>query len=372
MSVNNTLASAAVLLLCLGALSSCNEVVDVPDLPQQETANQRKISFPVTVTRDGQAIPDEAISTKNGAGTKAEGGYDTGKMIATMDASRSFGLIGLDQLSGTLLLNNVPISSSSSNDYYGLFDNSLWDIPTTVSFSAYYPYVSSVSYNNEYASYNIPFSGDDTEAGPLVSKTVDRALDQLNMVPLEFQHITNDIGYKICDVTADPQLQGLIHLRKVTAMNVASAGVFVNDIAMSRGNWHKQGYYRDVVVFEGDEIVGVGMDNEKFIGSSTLEDHMVGSHRYYSVPDDILLGKQYVEVLYDVDGFTMGGLYYEPLPGQVAKYMLYGVLPDNVFEYGKQYTFHLGLDTGKLYNQIAFSASVAEWETKIFENNDDF
>lgn len=371
------LAHTAIALLCIGAMLSCNDAVDLPELPSQETANQRKLSFPVSVTRDGQAIPDEAISgsgpsTKAGVGTKAGGDYDSGRMIATMDASRSFGLIGIDQLSGSLLLDNVAVSSNSSNDYYGMFDNSLWDIPTTVSFSAYYPYVNSVSYNNEYASYNIPFSGDDTEAGPLVSKTVERALEQLNMVPLEFQHITNDIGYKICDVTTDPQLQGLIHLRKVTAMNVASAGVFVNDIAMSKGTWHKQGYYRDVIVFEGDEIVGVGMENEKFIGYSTLEDHMVGSHRYYSVPDDILLGKQYVEVIYDVDSFTLGGLTYDALPGQVARYMLYGVLPDNVFEYGKQYTFHLGLDTGKLYNQIAFSASVGEWETKIFENNDDF
>ena len=372
--MHKNLACPVAFFLCLGALLSCNEVVDVPVLPSQESPTHRKISFPVTVTRDGQAIPDEAISnTKSGgASTKAGDGFDSDGMIATMDASRSFGLIGLDKLSGSLLLDNVAVSSNSSNDYYGMFDNSLWDIPTTVSFSAYYPYVSSISYNDEHASYNIPFSGDDLEAGPLVSKTVERALDQLNMVPLEFQHITNDIGYKICDVTADPQLQGLIHLRKVTAMNVASAGVFVNDIAMSRGNWHKQGYYRDVVVFEGDQVVGVGMENEKFIGYSTLEDHMVGSHRYYAVPDDILLGKQYVEVVYDVDSFTLGGLTYDALPGQVARYMIYGVLPDNVMEYGKQYTFHLGLDTGKLYNQIAFSASVGEWETKIFENNDDF
>ena len=367
----------ACLMLLLGAAVSCNEMADVPDFPSQQDPDKKQISFPVTVTRDGQSIPAEAISEGGGSGSGGgigtrSGGFDSGNMIATMDASRPFGLIGIDELSGTLLLDNVSVSSNSSNVYSGMFDSGLWDIPTTVSFSAYYPYVSSVSYNNGYASYNIPFSGDETEAGPLVSKTVERALDQLNMVPLEFQHITNDIGFKICDVTSDPQLQGLIHLRKATATNVASAGVFVNDIALGRGNWRKQGYYRDVVLFEGDALVGVGMDNEKFIGWSTLEDHLAGSHRYYSVPDDILMGKQCVELVYDVDGFTMGGLYYEPLPGQVARYMLYGVLPDNVFEYGKQYTFHLGLDTGKLYNQIAFSASVGEWETKIFENNDDF
>ena len=55
-----------------------------------------------------------------------------------------------------------------------------------------------------------------------------------------------------------------------------------------------------------------------------------------------------------------------------ASYMLYGVLPDNVMVYGKQYTFHLGLDTGKLYNEITFAPSVSDWETKIYEDNDEF
>lgn len=371
--MHKSLAVPAVLFLCLGGMLSCIQV-DSPMLPSEEAGAHRKISFPVTVTRDGRSIPEEAISNTKagGATTKAGDGFDSDGMIATMDASRSFGLIGLDQLSGSLLLDNVAVSSNSDNDYYGMFDNSLWDIPTTVSFSAYYPYVNTISYNDDYASYNIPFSGDDLEAGPLVSKTVDRALDQLNMVPLEFQHITNDIGYKICDVTPDPNLQGLIHLRKVTAMNVASAGIFVNDIAMSRGTWHKQGYYRDVVVFEGDQVVGVGMDNEKFIGYSTLEDHMVTSHRYYAVPDELVMGKQYVEVVYDVADFTLNGFYYPPIENVTAKYSLYGLLPDNVFVYGRQYTFHIGVDLSAVYREITFSPTIEGWETKIFENNDDF
>jgi hypothetical protein len=141
---------------------------------------------------------------------------------------------------------------------------------------------------------------------------------------------------------------------------------------LNQGLWHRQGYYRNEVVFEGDAVVGVGMENEKFIGDAELVDHLVDSHRYYSIPDEILIGKQCVEVVYDVDSFTIGGYTYDPLPDQVARFMLYGVLPDNVFVYGKQYTFHLGLDTGKLYQQITFQASVSDWETKIYENNDDF
>ena len=52
--------------------------------------------------------------------------------------------------------------------------------------------------------------------------------------------------------------------------------------------------------------------------------------------------------------------------------MLYGLLPDNVFVYGRQYTFHLGLDLGSVYSEITFSPTVSEWETKIYENNDVF
>jgi hypothetical protein len=99
---------------------------------------------------------------------------------------------------------------------------------------------------------------------------------------------------------------------------------------------------------------------------------MVDSHRYYSIPDEILMGKQTVEVIYDVDSFEVGGFRYDAMPNQKAYYMLYGLLPNNVFVYGKQYTFHLGPDTGKLYQQVAFSAAVSDWETKIYEQNDDF
>ncbi|MCR5276476.1 MAG: hypothetical protein K6D54_02225 [Bacteroidales bacterium] len=98
----------------------------------------------------------------------------------------------------------------------------------------------------------IPFGlvATDAESGNLlVSKTAQKAVELLSMIPLEFQHITNDIGYKVCDVTPMEELRGLIHLRRLTAANVASAGTFVQDIAGSKGVWKRQGYYRKVVVF---------------------------------------------------------------------------------------------------------------------------
>ena len=345
------------------ALSSCTLDLDTPD--SDNGTGKRKISFPVKVTRDGQAIPEGAI-------TKTKGDiYESEDRIATMDKSRSFGLVGVDFETGTLILDNEAVGTVSGQ-YQGFFDKGLWDIPTVVSFSAYYPHVANLIYGDEYATYSIPFSNADTEAGPLVSKTVQSALDQLNMVPLEFQHITNDIGFKICDVTVDPALQGLIHLRRVVATKIASAGIFVNDIQAGDGFWHRRGYYRDELVFEGDAKVGVGMENELFIGKSTLVPRMADSYRFYAIPDEIMMGKQCVEVTYDVEEFTLNGFTYGALTNQKANYMLYGILPDNVMAYGRQYTFHLGLDTGKLYKEITFDATVSDWETKIYENNDEF
>ena len=350
-------------ILCLAlSATACSLDMELPNSPKRN-AGTKQVSFPVKVTREGKTIPDAAI-TKGGE-------VESANMIATMDQSIPFGIIGIDIETGSLLLDNETVYSTGGQ-YKGFFDAALWDVPATVSFSAYYPYVNSIVYGDDLESYSIPFTSAETEAGPLVSKTVQAAVEQLNMVPLEFQHITNDIGFKICDVTTEPGLQGLIHLRKVTATKVASAGIFVNDIVAGEGFWHRRGYYRDVVVFEGDAIVGVGMENEKFIGKTDLVERMAFSHRYYAIPDEIIMGKQCVEVEYDVDGFTLHGFEYGALKDQKAHFMLYGVLPDNIMAYGKQYTFHLGLDTGKLYHEITFAPTVSDWETKIYENNDDF
>ncbi len=356
------LLGASVLLML--SLASCVQIDDAHEAPSD---NQKKLSFDISVTREGQPIPGAAVTRSSARSATVE----SGSRIATMNTDLAFGLVAVDPSSKTLVLDNHPVYGGGQG-YSSMFSLSLWEMPEPILFSAYYPYVDAVGYSEDYESYSIPYKAQDTEAGPLVSKTVERAISQLNMLPLVFQHITNDIGFKICDVTPAPELQGLIHLRKLTATNVASSGIFTNDIQNSTGTWHRQAYYRKVVVFEGDAKVGVGSDNEKFVGYETLEDRLRDSHRYYSIPDEIEIGKQCVEVVYDVESFTLHGYTYSKLEGQTAKYMLYGLLPGNVFEYGKQYTFHIGLDLSSVYRQITFTPTVSEWETKIYENNDDF
>lgn len=350
-------------IFLLLVLAGCVRLEDAVETPRNEP---KKMRFNVSVYRDGEQLTPE----RYGLMTK---GTDVSvfDQFATMDPNREFGLIGFDSESGELLLDNHPVSHDGYN-YSSWVGGNLWGGSTMVTLSAYYPYQSNVVYQDNNEAYSIPFSTEETEAGPLISKTMQHAIDELNHVSIEFHHITNDIGYKICDVTPDEQLQGLIHLRKLTAYNVASSGIFVNDLMVQQGSWHRIGYYRNVVIFDGDAVVGVGSENERFVGYSTLEKRLSDSHRFYSIPDEILLGKQYVEVEYDIDSFTIDGFTYPAIEGMVTKYALYGLLPDNVFENGKQYTFHIGLDLSPVYQQVTFSASVSDWETKIYENNEDF
>lgn len=327
-----------------------------------------KLGFDISVLRDGVKLEDNNAVTRAAGNSSAS----VSTMLATMDVSRPFALIGLEPQSQSLVLDNILVSSDNSGKYEAFLEGGLLEIQDPLLFSAYYPRVNTISYENSHQAYSIPYELTETEAGPLVSKTVERSFKLLNTLPLEFCHITNDIGFCICDVTSIPQLQGLIHLRKLVATHVASAGVYVNDILLSRGLWNYQGYYRDVTVFEGDAPVGVGNEGKLYVGKDDLVAAKDASHRFYAVPDQIEMGVQYVEVHFDVDGFSISGEEYAPMKDQVLKYMIYGLLPGNTMIPGKQYTFHIGLDLSSLYHPIDFSASVSGWETKIYESNQDF
>ena len=256
-------ASKAPLLLAV-ALASCVKMSE----PSQDGAplSLRRLNFDITVTRDG--------ATKGDMGNMV----DAADLLAQMDTRRPFSLIAIEEESGDLLINNHPVHSQDGHYTYYM-DKRLWDIPTPVLFSAYYPHVKDVSFEDSaHHAYSIPFQSTETEAGPLVSRTVETSIRQLNTLPLTFSHITNDIGFRVCDVTAERQMQGHIRLRKLIAHQVASAGIYLNDMVLDRGDWTYQGYYRDVTVFEGNAPVGVGPSNERFVGGDALVEKMADSH----------------------------------------------------------------------------------------------
>ena len=202
-----------ILALLAIVAASCEKLDEGIDIAP--ATNKQRTDFDIMVVRDGQVVSKE----RTGMMTKA--GVDTGEMLATMDEDNPFGLIGIDfEHGGRLLLDNTKVESNNKG-YSTFLDWNTWGGVNNATFSAYYPYVTSIEYGEGNTSYAIPFSATETDAGPLVSETVEKAIQSLNMMPLHFKHITNDIGYKICDITPDKNLQGLIHLRKVTAYNVA-------------------------------------------------------------------------------------------------------------------------------------------------------
>lgn len=355
-----------VTLIALLATVSCAENYDYDEIQKNAAQKDQVTNFDILVTRDGKVVTNNGIGSTRGTDVTA------GSMDATMNPDIPFGLIGVDAETKEVVINNKKVFSNSNGQYQISFNNKWWGDTEAVDISAYYPHVTDVIYGKGNETYIIPYEATDVDAGPLVSNYVQAVVSNMDLIPLVFKHVSNDIGFKICDVTPDEQLQGLMHLRKLTACNFASTGYYVDTLGLGRGEWRSQSYYRDIVIFDGDALVGVGSDNEMHVGYDALSKTIAGAHRFYAVPDVIKLGFQFVEVLYDVDEFHVGNTVYHPLKNQVAKYMIYGLLPGNKCQDGKQYTFHIGLDLTNVYKQITFSADVADWETKIYENNDDF
>lgn len=352
--------------LMLVQLVSCATSVD----ERAAITDRRKVDFDILITREGNVVTNNMTKS---ARTKGAMVIDEDRAPVSLDENHSFGIIGVDRDTRRLVLDNQMVVSDGQGQWSSYFDYTSMTNTESMIFSAYFPYVNDLVYNRDgMATYTIPYESDDIDAGPLVSKTVETAVSKLSMIPLVFQHITNDVGFKISDVTPNKDLQGHIHLRKLVARNIASAGFYTDSLYTDGGKWKGQGYYRDVVVFDGDSKVGVGQDHELHVGYDDLVNSMADSHRFYAIPDEIRMGKQYVEVTYDIESFELDGYTYPEIRNQVSKYMIYGLLPGNTCIYGKMYTFHLGLDLSHLYQQITFTASVSDWETKIYESHVDF
>lgn len=337
---------------------------------------KKDVSFDITITRDGKV------------NTKADGGYDnfatTQDLEARLDPSKPFGLMGVDARSNAILINNERVFETAGIRS-ATFDSRNWYSAENILLSAYYPYANETEFLSGNRAYLIPYSADATQAGPLVSQPVQRSTSYLDIIPLVFRHITNDIGFRICDITYDPKLRGHMRLRKLSAHNFSTEGFYVDSIGNGGGKWVQKVNCDEIEIFNGNTEVGVGTENELFVGANTLVQNRKHSSRFYAIPEDIKMGKQYIEVVFDVDEFDYDGTHYRELKNQVQKFPLYGVLPGNSCICGKQYTFHLGLDLGTLYQPIEFTASVGDWENnysidlnsvwgenKIYEDNDFF
>lgn len=290
-------------------------------------------------------IPDDNIS------------FDKENRKVFFDSEQAFGFVGIDAVTNSVLVENMPVFEHDGVRSADLFINCNTDMMNA---SAFYPFVSNVSHHKD-GSYAISFSPNDISKGPLASNAVTMECGQeYETVNLEFHHISNSIGFKVCDITVDEQLRGYMHIRKVVLHGMATEGMFVVDGKDS--HWVPNAKRPQLVIYEGDDLVRYGQENALFIARDSLTAKKCKCYRNYIVPEELKESKHFVEIFFDVDDFVYDGVRYSGAKGMSQIIPLSGVVPDEMFELGLQYTFVLGMNLCAVYRPIEFTASVDEWE----------
>ena len=335
------------------AVSSCSR--DERYLPVNYGQETHAI-FNITVAKNTKT----RTLTKASVAADSKTSYDTDKTHGYIDSNIAFGLIGLSEESKEIVVDNLAVFERNGARTADLLTSDLSGGPMSV--SAFYPYVKEVSYHND-GSYVISFTPDDIEKGVLASDAVVMKCNQdFETVNLKFRHVTNSIGFKICDITEEQELSGLIHIRKVVLHGLAVEGLL---ICNGDGfDWRPEGKRKGLVFFDGNSLVERGEENALYVGAGSLSADKKECRRMYLVPEVLKEGKHYVEVVYDVDEFEYDGMRYPASKSQKQSVTLAGVIPDDTFELGLQYTFVLGLNLSSVYRTIEFSASVDEWDGK--------
>ena len=309
----------------------------------------------LTKTTKSEVVGLTDLDTKNVPDYSAE------KTHAYLDSKTAFGLVGVDNEDNSFLVEHNPVYETEGVRTANLITSSLSSGSMKV--SAYYPHVSSVSYHKD-GSYAISFTPNDIKKGPLASNAVDMRCDQNHeTVNLQFHHISNSVGFKVCDITDDEQLKGLMHVRKIVLHGMPAEGLFIVDGEDSR--WVPNAKRQKIVFYEGDDLVKCGVVNADFVGGAKLSVERDDCNHIYVVPEELKDGKHFVEVIFDVDPFEYEGTRYRGAKNQCQTIQLSGVLPDDEMELGLQYTFVLGLNIYTVYRPIEFTASVDDWEVKF-------
>lgn len=315
--------------------------------------------FNVSIAQNTKTKTKTKTTTKSDADSKTS--YETEKKNASFLPDVAFGLVGVDKESLGVVIDNKPVYEHNGVRTANIIADVGED--TVMSVSAFYPYVNNVSYHKD-GSYAISFTPADLQKGPLSSNSVDMRCDQdFETVSIRFHHISNSIGFRVCDITDDEQLRGLMHIRKIVLHGLPTEGMYVVDGEYS--HWVPNAKHEPIVYYEGDDLVDYGEENALFVTQDHLSAANADCNRHYLVPEELKAGKHYVEVIFDVDPFDYDGTHYRGATGKKQTIPLSGVIPFDTFELGLQYTFTLGINLGTVYRPIEFSASVEEWEMRF-------
>lgn len=317
--------------------------------------------FNISVAKNTKTKSEVKLTRSHNSPTKTITDYSSRKHDAFLDSDIAFGLVGLDNEDLSVLVDNNPVYEEDGVRTANLVTSSLSSGSMHV--SAYYPYVSSVSYQID-GSYAISFTPNDISKGPLASNAVDMRCDQeFETVSLQFHHISNSVGFMVCDITDDDQLKGLMHVRKVVLHGMPNEGLYV--VNGKDSHWVPNAKHQDILVYEGNDFVKCGIENASFLAGASLSDKREDCRHTFVVPEEFRTGKHYLEVTFDVDEFDYNGTHYRGATGQTQKIELSGVLPDNMMELGLQYTFVLGMNIYTVYRPIEFSADIQDFEVKF-------
>lgn len=320
--------------------------------------NETYTIFNIVVSKNTKTKTKTKSSTKSDSSKTSA---DTEKSQASLDSSIAFGLIGMDVTADEFAIDNLAVYDKNGVRAADIVTSQTGDDKLQV--NAYYPYVKNVTYQID-GTHVIGFGKEEIQQGPLVTNTAIMNCGLgFETVNLEFHHIANQLGFKVCDITEDEQLRGYMHIRKIVVHGMASEGAYVVD--GDNSHWVPQAKRDTVVLYEGDDLVAYGEENARFITENGLSSKSSDAHRFYVVPEMLKADKHYVEVIFDVDGFEYDGTFYRGVEGKSQIIPLSGVIPDDFFELGLQYTFVLGMNLGTVYRTIEFSASVDDWESKF-------
>ena len=246
--------------------------------------------FNISIARNTKTkTKAEVKTTKSGlikptlAETRIVSGYSSEKTHAFLDSRIAFGLVGVDNDTKSVMVDNQPVFENNGVRTANLITSSLSSGSMRV--NAFYPYASSVSYHTD-GSYAISFTPNDIKKGPLASNTVNMRCDQeFETVSLQFHHISNSIGFKVCDITDDEQLKGLMHVRKVVLHGMPTEGLFVVDGENS--HWVPDAKRRNIDFYEGNDPVKCGVESAEFMGADKLSDAREDCYRAYVVPEEL-------------------------------------------------------------------------------------
>ncbi|MBR5707337.1 MAG: hypothetical protein IKX55_07205 [Bacteroidaceae bacterium] len=316
--------------------------------------------FNISVAKNTKT-KSEAKSTRSESCTKNISDYTSEKPDAYLASDIAFGLVGVDNRNMEVLVDNQPVYEKDGVRTANVVTSSFSSGSMKV--SAFYPHVSSVSYHKD-GSYAISFTPNDIKKGPLASNAVDMRCDQdFETVSLQFHHISNSVGFMVCDITDDDQLKGLMHVRKVIIHGMPAEGLYVVDGKNS--HWVPNAKRQDIVIYEGNDLVKCGIENASFLAGASLSDNRENCEHHYVVPEEFKEGKHYVEVFFDVDEFDYEGTHYRGAKGKSQIIELSGVIPDDMMELGLQYTFVLGMNIYTVYRPIEFTANLNDYEVKF-------